>query len=415
MRLLIKMAIRNVHRNMKPTMMNGIGITFAVILLLLALSISRGVETQITLRNIKFETGALSVNISKEAASLQNKAPGDSLINLITNFLENNLLVSDYNFRIAIPNSILYFQNQNQKVYITGLMPKETTVIKEMYEVLDGDTDIDNSKEVIISDALSELLDISIGDNCSVMVQSVDGAVNFEDFVVAGIFRYTSQINKFNVYMNYEEAMSLYNSNLPSKILINLEDLNHAGIVKAELLKELGCHNGESEGEIECRGTKISSYQDHMGTAKSISGINKYGMLMIAVFLILISFIGIWSMQTENINTRRKEIGTLLSYGFKRTAIKQIFIIEILYTSVVFFTVGFVITYIVIYLININNGIYLGESASFAFGSAIVNPVLIPKDVCIVFLTTVFYPLLATLISLNTLNKSRIIELLNVK
>lgn len=294
-------------------------------------------------------------------------------------------------------------------------MQQETPVLNEMLEVLDGNTDIGNSKGIIISNALSELLDMNIGDNCSLMVQSVDGAVNFEDYIVTGIFRYTSQMNKFNVYMDYKEAKALYNSNLPSEILVNLHNLNDAGNIKADLLKRLGCYTGESEGEIECRGTKISSYEDHMSTAKSISGINKYGMLMIAVFLILISFIGIWSMQTENINGRRKEIGTLLSFGFKKSAVKQLFIIEILYTSMLFFAIGFIVTYTFIHLINMRNGIYLGESASFAFGSAIVNPILTAKDVCTVFVSVILYPLFATVISLITINKSSIIELLNVK
>lgn len=415
MKLFIKLATRNVRRNMKSTMMNGIGIAFSGIILLFTLSISHGVETQIMSRNIKFETGALLINIFKKTASLQNKKQGDSLMCLITDYLDNNNLISDYYFRVGIPNSLFYFQNQNQKTQITGLMPQETTVLKEMLQILDGNTDIDNSKGIIISNALSELLDITIGDNCSIMIQSVDGAVNFEDFMVAGIFRYTSQMNKFNVYMNYKEAKVLYNSNLPSRILVNLHNLNDANYIKSDLLGTLGCHIGEGEGEIECRGTKISSYEDHMSTARSISGINRYGMLMIAVFLILISFIGIWSMQTENINVRRKEIGTLLSFGFKKSAVKQIFIIEILYTSGLFFTIGFIVTYMVIHLVNINNGIYLGESASFAFGSAIVNPVLITKDVCTVFVSVALYPLLATMISLTTLNKSSIIELLNVK
>lgn len=415
MKLLIKSAVRNVKRNIKSTMMNGIGIAFSAIILLFTFSISQGIESQITSRNIKFETGAVSVNIFKKTANFRNKAQGDSLLNLITNYLDKQKCISDYNFRIYISNSLLYFQNNNQKVSIIGLTQHEASGIKDMLEISDGNTDINKSKGIIISNALSELLDIKIGDNCSIVAQSVDGAANFEDFIIKGIFRYTSQANKFNVYMNYEKAKTLYNTNLPSKIQINLHELNDADNIKTGLLKLFDCDIKDNDEEIECEGMKISSYKDHMSTAKSISEINKYGMLMVTVFLISISFIGIWSMQTENINERHKEIGALLSFGFNRSTVKQIFITEILYISMLFFTIGFAVTLTTISLINLHNGIYLGESASFAFGSAIVNPMLTIKDTLTVFAFVMLYPLSATIISLTAINKRKIIELLNVK
>ena len=80
MGLFIKLAIRNVKRNIKSTILNGIGISFSVIVLLLILSLSRGISTQIIMRNIQFETGALSIVFDKKVASLENKTKGDSLL-----------------------------------------------------------------------------------------------------------------------------------------------------------------------------------------------------------------------------------------------------------------------------------------------------------------------------------------------
>ena len=147
--------------------------------------------------------------------------------------------------------------------------------------------------------------------------------------------------------------------------------------------------------------------------AKTLSTFNRYGMLSLASFLIIISFIGIWSMQTENINERYREIGSLLSFGFKRNTVKLIFLYESLYISFIFFALGFAIVLFVVLIINVNKGLYLGESASFAFGSTIVNPELTVMHIFIVFITTVCYPFLATVLSLLTINKKKIIELLN--
>lgn len=136
-------------------------------------------------------------------------------------------------------------------------------------------------------------------------------------------------------------------------------------------------------------------------------------MLSMAFFLVLISFIGIWSMQTENVNERYREIGSLLSFGFKTSAVKRIFVYEILYISSLFFTIGFLIVLSIILFINSQNGIYLGDSASFAFGSTIINPILSWVHVLIIFFITMIYPLIATALSLMSINKRKIIVLLN--
>lgn len=413
MKLLVKLAIRNVGRNIKSTLLNGVGISFSVLILLLTLILSKGIETQIMTRNIKFDTGAVQINIFKKTASTQNKEEGDELLRTISGYLDNNKSVTGYESRIYITNSIMYFNDNTQKVHVIGLAKAEIPLLEEMSVITDGNTDFTNSKKIVISNALSELLDIHVGDKCTLMVQSVDGAVNIEDFTVTGLFRSTSLRDKFTVYADYGEAKTLYNTNLPSKIFISVADLEQADAVKGELLDLLGCNTIDREGEVECKGTKISSYTDHMSMAKSLSGINKYGMLMVAVFLVLISFIGVWSMQTENISRRRREIGTLLSFGFSKRSVKAIFILEILYISLLFFLAGFIVTAISVYLINLNNGIFLGESASYAFGSSIVNPVLTVKDLFTVFLIAIIYPLLATIISLRAINKGKTIELLN--
>lgn len=410
--LLFRLAIRNVKRNFKPTLLNGMGISFSAIILLLTLSLSKGIETQIMSRNIRFDTGAVQINFSRKIASMQNKEAGDALLRTLTAYLDYHESVVGYAFRVSLANSISYFNDHAQMVDVTGLTQTEIPLLEEMFEITDGEVQFNNTKKIVISNALSELSGIHVGEVCTLMAQSVDGAVNLADFTVSGIFSYTSLRNKFSVYVDYDEAKSLYHTNLPSEILVLTDKLKQADAIKEGLLEQMGC-TAERVGVVECGGTKISSFQDHAGMAKSLSAINKYAMLMVAFFLVQISFIGIWSMQTENINRRGREIGSLLSFGFGKRSVKVIFVLEILCVSLLFFAAGCVVTVFAIHLINLNNGVFLGESASYAFGSAIVNPVLTPEDLFTVFAITLIYPLIATLISLRVLNKSKIITLLN--
>ncbi|MDH6309368.1 putative ABC transport system permease protein [Dysgonomonas sp. PFB1-18] len=413
MGLFIKLAIRNVSRNIKSTLLNGLGITLSVFVLLLVLSVSQGIESQIVSRNIKFETGALSIAIDKKTASYENESQGNELLVNIYTTLDNNNFIVSYFPRIYISNSNIYFNDNSQAIQIVGMTEEELPLIGEMLEIVEGETDIVNSKGIIVSNAIANTLEVKTGDFCNLMVQTIDGSINLDEFMIKGIFHYTSQLNKFSVYANYSDAEFLYNCNLPSKIFINVNSLDKVKEIKVDLLNQLGCQNFEIDNEVEYNGIKISSYLDHLGMAKALSTFNRYGMLSIVFFLILISFIGIWSMQTENINERYREIGSLLSFGFKKKSVKQIFLYESIYISCIFFFLGLIIVLLAVFLIKLNKGIYLGESASFAFGSTIVNPELTFKHIYIVFTVAVIYPLLATILSLLTINKKKIIELLN--
>lgn len=413
MKLVIKLAMRNVRRNIKSTLLNGLGITLSVLVLLFVFSLSQGIESQIVSRNVKFETGALSVSMDKKTASYNNKQEGDMMLKEIVSILDKDKDIADYSPRVYIPNSTVYHNNGSQTSQVRGMTEKELPLISEMFEIIEGNTEIANSKGIIISEATAEVLGLRLGNYCNLRVQTIDGSANLDEFVVKGIFRYTSMLNKFSIYMDYNEAKLLYHTNLPSKIIINSRDLDKAKDIKAGLLNQLGCTSYDVNQEVEYEGINVSSYLDHIGTAKTLSTINKYGMLSIAFFLIMISFIGIWSMQTENINERQREIGSLLSFGFKKSAVKLLVIYESFFISCLFFLIGLVIVVFSVLMINLQDGIYLGESASFAFGSTIVNPELTMTHIVTVFILAAVYPLIATVLSLQAIDKRKIIELVN--
>lgn len=413
MKLFVKLAIRNVHRNMKSTLLNGIGITLAVIVLLLVFSLSEGIETQIVTRNIRFETGALSVTLDKKTASFNNEEKGNALFEQMITFLTGHSQVTGYSLRVDLPSNNLYFNDNSQSVYVTGMSKQEIPLVEEMLEIQKGDTHITDTKGIIISNAVAESLNLDVGAYCNLMSQTLDGSMNLDEFIVKGIFRYTSQMNKWGVFMDYEEAKKLYYTNLPSRIIVNVKDLNEVTSLKQDFLKNLDYADPNEEGVIEYKGLKVASYLDSLGMAKTLSRINRYSMLSIASFLVLISFIGIWSMQTENVNERYREIGSLLSFGFKTVSVKKIFIYETLYISCLFYGAGLFVVYLLVSYINSQNGIYLGDSASFAFGSTVVNPILSWKHIIGVFIITIIYPFIATVLSLMALNKKKIVVLLN--
>ncbi len=398
-----KIAIRNVHKNMRTTWLNGLGISLTAIALILIHSLSRGVEEQMVKRSIRFETGAVTVQIKKELSGWENRPAGDSAYHVLTQYLTGDGAVKDYRPRIITHNALLYETSGTHRVNIQGLQEGEIALLGQMVEIMQGNTDwkhIPNG--MIISRGLADEAALSIGDEYDIVQQSADGTINIQDFMVTGIFRNTSLQNKNTVYTTFQQAKSLYHTNLPTHLLIDLADIRQAAAVKQHLIRLMpGPH------------VEVTAYTDNLSRAKALSGINRTFMTSMAGFLLMISFIGIWAMQVENINQRRREIGTLLTFGFTPGAVKQIFQAETLYISVIYLVAGTAAVLSLITAVNHAGGVNLGESAAFAFGSSIVNPELRITDILLTAAIIILYPAVATWISLRTLNKKQIITLLN--
>jgi ABC-type lipoprotein release transport system permease subunit len=397
--MMLKQAVRNVHKNMKSSRLNGAGIAVTTIAILFILSLSRGIERQVVRRNIAFETGAVTIKIAKEATGFKHKERGDSLFRHILEALDNCLPIKGYKPRISLRNALLYTRKENQRISLEGITKADRPLLGELFKILEKDS-LPNG--IIISKGLAEEAGLSLRDECHIALQTADGTMNVQDFFVSAVFLNTSQGNKYQIYADYEEVKNLYYANLPTRILI---DLNRPDDVDktAEYLS----------ATLSGQDVEISTYKDGLSSAQALSRINKYGLLSMAFSLLFISFVGIWAMQTEQVNGRRKEVGTLLALGFSRHSVKQLFVLESLYTSLLFFSIGSAIILSVIGLINGVDGLYLGQSASFAFGSSVIKPELHLSDMAITSSIAFLYPLPATFISIQTINKTRIIQLLN--
>lgn len=403
MLIYIKLAIRNVHKNLRSVSLNGLGISLTVLVIIFIFSLSRGIENQIVKQNIQFETGGIVVEPDKEIAGWQNKEQGDLIYSKLMGFLNGNPKVKGYRSRITTYNAQFYGNEGSQRVSIEGISGSELPLLNEMIEILEGDTDwsvIGNG--VLISTELAEEAGLTLMDECRIVLSSVDGTINLQDFIVTGIFLNTSQRNKYKIYTEYEQAKALYYTNLPSRILIDVVSLDDVDEIAA------GIENHINSSEIE-----VKTYKDFMSTAQSISAINRNSMLGIAFFLLFISFVGCWAMEVEQINERRKEIGTLLTFGFSRQSVKKIFFFETVYVSLLFLALGLVIVLTLIGIINYYDGVNLGRLASFAFGMSTIQPELAIRDISIAVSLVIAYPLLATWISLRAINRIPVIRLLN--
>jgi len=385
--------------------LNGIGISLTVITLLIILSFSRGIENRIVARNIRFETGSICIKLKKELMGWKEEKAGSLLYTRLSTLLERDGNVVGVRPRISISNAHLYADQGSQQIRIEGLNKSEMPLLKEMVTLSEDQTDWKkNTDGILISDELSTEIGVGISDPCTIILTSVDGTINMEDFIVTGIFENASPMDKYQLYMEYEAAKTLYNCNLPSRLLIDLSALQMAEPVAEHL-----------RNDPEITDVEIKTFKDFLGRAQSLSQINRNAMSGMAFFLVFISFVGIWAMVTEQVNERSKEIGTLMTFGFQTRLIKRIFMFESMYISLLFFIPGLLAVLLLTAIAYGCDGIYLGRLASFAFGSSTVMPELKGNDILLAATVALIYPLLATWMSLQSINHRTATSLLHSK
>lgn len=395
--MFIRMAVRNVHKNLKSMTLNGIGIALTVFLLVFIFSLSRGIENQIVQRNIQFETGGVMIRLDKDLIGWENQTEGDSIYRIILSVLDTHKEVKSFRPRISVRNASLYGNEGVQRIQVEGIRSEEYPLLNEMISLSDGNIGGDMmANGILISSELSEESGLKLMDECAIVLPSADGSVNMLDYVVTGIYQNTSHADKYRIYMSYEQAKELYHVNLPTLLLIDLVELETAELVAGFLASE-----------VDSQEVEIKTYKDFMGRARALSGINRSALLGLTFFLLFISFVGIWAMIVEQVNERSVEIKTLLTFGFTRGSIRQVFLMESLYVSLLFLSIGILAIVLVIGIIDLFDGLYLGRLASFAFGSAIIQPELKVHDLLFAAGIALLYPLLATWFSLYSMKSLR--------
>jgi len=380
---------------------NGVGIVLTAMLLVFIFAFSRGIETQIVQQNIRFETGGMIVRFDKEITGWENQNTGDSIYQELLEAI--HAYPCDYRPRITIHNASLYALDAVQRVKVEGIDATELGLLNDIVPVIEGNTDWQHiNNGLLISKELSEETGLDPGSECVIVLPTADGSVNMQQYIITGIFQNTSQADKYQTYMLYQEAKELYHINLPTRILLDFAHLDEAENVATALAKEVPSEYIE-----------IKTYKDFMGRAQALSSINRNGLMGVAFFLLFISFVGIWAMISEQVHERRKEMGTLLTLGFARSSVKKIFLMESIYISIIFLGIGLFIILTTIGVIEYMDGIYLGRLASFAFGSSTILPELRFRDVAVTVIVCLSYPLAATFFSLATIQWKSIIKLMN--
>lgn len=391
----LKLALRNLSRNRKRTLVTVLTITLGFTALgtiwgMLTNIFSRLKEQAIVNERLGHFT------IVKEGYMEEGKLYPEKFLwdnQELKDILK--IIKSNSEIDLATPKIILngmVSNGQTSTIFITeGLIPSDDNALFKTN--IDGRVDHinlaklsdENEQIVSVSEELASDLKVKKGDILTLLTSTKDGVANATDVEVGGIFNSGNPAtnDKF-ILSNLSMIQNLYDTNGALKIIVTVKDINQLDQVQNKVIKEL-----KNKGfNVESQSWNISSQSYEK--VKAMFGVIFRVLTIIISFIVLLTILNTMHM---NVNERTQEIGTMRAIGLTSGKIVKIFCIEGILMALLGVLTGSLLLFVVKTILAIAN-------ISFVPPVASINvPVAIMPTTPQLVITMVVFTVISTLSS----------------
>jgi len=351
---LIKIAVRNLLRYKRRTLLTSslisIGVMFVIVFVAASGSFKYLMIGQITDSML----GHLQIHKRGYVASI------DSLpltLNLNANQekkLEKTLQeipgIEAYSPRIKFGGMFSNFV-ETTNIRINGVYPEKEIATVPLFSsrINQGSKNIQKG-EILIPELLANGLKVKVGDGVVVIATNKDGSVNGRQFVVGGIIESVTGPGGRDGYMHIEDAKEVLRMEEIeiSEVAVRLKDFGKLNVVSNKLDEVLS-------NELNKEGKPIFDVRtwEKLSPFYNIARMIDIMTFFIRIMLIAIVLISIMNVMIMAVFERIREIGTIAAIGTLPRKILSLFLIEGFSLGVVGAIAGNILAIIIVFIMNI--------------------------------------------------------------
>lgn len=394
---LVKMAVRNIRRYRRRSLLTisliGFGVVFVLVFVAVSSSFKDLMIRQITdsyLGDLQIhrrgyvasiETLPLNLNLSPQQAANAAKT------------LTANQEVSAFSQRIKFGAMFSNF-TETTNIRINGVVPeKEFATCPEMTaRISDGDKSPNalQKGKILVPALLARGMGSKVGDTVVIVATNRDGSVNGKTLAISGILESATGPGGRDGYIHIDDAMEILRltEREVSEFAISLKNPERVNTVAAALTAQFG---------LLAKDPAKLPFQVHTWAELSpFANIAKMVDLMtvfVKVMLIAIVLISILNVMIMAVYERVREIGTIAAIGTLPKKILALFLVEGLFLGVAGALAGLVAALAIVF------ALYLWKF-SFNFGQAtglVLAPTLDPGQILIACAMVIGVSILASL------------------
>jgi ABC-type lipoprotein release transport system permease subunit len=392
MNQLIKMAYRNLGRNRRRSFFSALALGLGLALLLLMASTIEGELQQSLSSTIELNSGHLQVRANSYDSDKESLKWED--------LVENPQAVADQISTLApvvaatprlFASGIVAARDQSVGINVIGIDPPSAANNPYRDGLVAGEfLDAADREGVLIGKALADQLDLEAGESINILVNTSDGDVDEQNFVIRGIYQTEiSGYDRYHVFMPLGKAQAITRTeNYASTIFIMLSDREQADAVMTA---------------IQTDQYQFKTWLELNELLVQVDTLSGAFMWVLYVIVLAITATVIINTLVMAVYERTREIGILSSIGMKSKRIMALFFVESSMLGVGGIVFGLILG-VAVTLAMSKVGFYIGafefESYEFLLGERIYpfltleNTIVLTIVAFVVAILAGFYPAL---------------------
>ncbi len=383
--LLLKLAWRNLFRNVRRTLLTVMLVGFSLVALILTDGIMIGIKESMVGTITQTLAGEAQIHRRgflddmDEALFIADPEP-------IIELVEANEAIAAYAPRVLSAGMISSSYNIAGGLVYGVDADREISVSKIKQAIIEGEYLSGSPRQILLGMPMAELLEVSLGDRIVVTVSEVEtGEIGQELFRLSGILEFgVPEIDEGLVFINLGVAQRV----------IGLDEGVHEIAVRFKNPEDAKNRNHSFYSEVNDDDIEALSWLDLSSAISSFIEIADYGTLIIGIVLFLLAALGLINSLFMSIYERIYEFGVAKAIGTTPRGIVGLVMLESFLIALVSCAIGSILGYYVNSWFEAN-GIPMG---TFEVEGVVLQGVY-TKVVIEQFVTLPFYVLLLVLVA----------------
>jgi putative ABC transport system permease protein len=392
---LFKIAVRNLFRYKRRTLLTVSLIAIGVIFVLGYISISGSFKNMIIGQITDSMVGHLQVHRKGYMAAIDNLPLNLNLkpqaVKKLEGILNQQPEVEAYSPRIKFGGMFSTFV-ETTNIRLNGVYPEKEfkTVPLLTSRIIEGPKTLSKG-EILLPELLARGMKAKLGDMIVIVATNQDGSVNGKQFKVAGILESATGPGGRDGYVHIEDAMQVLRMGEMeiSEIAIRLKHFNRMEIFTQKLDDLLS-------GELNKQGKPIFEVHswEKISPFYNIARMIDVMTIFIQLMLIAVVLISIMNVMIMAVYERIREIGTIAAIGTLPGKILSMFVMEGFCLGAIGAMIGDILGSVIIYILNISGVITFDFSRQKGI---VLLPTIATMDVLIISAIVIFVSVLASL------------------
>ena len=399
----LKIAIRNLARFGRRTLLTSTLITLGIVSVLIFVAVAGSFKAMMIGQFTDAVLGHIEVHRRGYVASIDNLPLNlnmqPAMVERVEQALDRSGEVEAHSGRVKLGAMFSNF-TETTSIRVNGIDPAKETATTPLLpgRMIEGSKEGELLKpgEILIPTLLARGMKVKTGDTIVLVATNRDGSVNGKTFVVRGILESVSGPSGRDGYIRIEDARNLLRMTQPeiSEIAVRLKNPAQLDRVYAQLSEELTgvAGSGGMAGKGGGGGLEVHTWAA-LSPFSNIANMIDLLTVFIKIMLVSIVLISILNVMMMAVYERIREIGTIAAIGTPPRRILSLFLTEGLLLGLGGTVLGIAISLVAIYALNI-------WKLTFNFGQQqglVLSPAISAKDVAIIAGMVVLMALLASL------------------